>query len=197
MPAANVRSIAAIREFRAAVQVFLDEAQGSLDLMRMELQRAFEWIEHDRPHYWEGQMRRAFDLVAQTRTALETCLMRTVAGHRPSCIEEKQAHAAARRRLEQCREQIDRLKKWTVRLHHEANEFRGRMASLQRALEHDVPQLLALLQQTAEILEQYAEIAPPTGDDHATATSTPPQFSSATPPKSDSSPPPAALPESK
>jgi hypothetical protein len=167
MPAANVRSIAAIREFRAAVQVFLDEAQGSLDLMRMELQRALEWIEHDRPHYWEGQMRRAFDLVAQTRTALETCLMRTVAGHRPSCIEEKQAHAAAKRRLEHCREQIDRVKKWTVRLHHEANEFRGRMAGLQRALEHDVPKLLALLQQTADILEQYAEIAPAVADDAA------------------------------
>lgn len=197
MPAANVRSIAAIREFRAAVQVFLDEAQGSLDLMRMELQRAFEWIEHDRPHYWEGQMRRAFDLVAQTRTALETCLMRTVAGHRPSCIEEKQAHAAAKRRLEHCREQINRVKQWTVRLHHEANEFRGRMASLQRALEHDVPRLLALLHQTAEILEQYAEIAPPNSDDQATPTASPRRSPSPPPSESDPSPPPDAPPEAK
>lgn len=193
MPAANVRSIAAIREFRAAVQVFLDEARGSLDLMRMELQRAFEWIEHDRPHYWEGQMRRAFDLVAQTRSALETCLMRTVAGHRPSCIEEKQAHAAAKRRLEHCREQLDRVKKWTVRLHHEANEFRGRMASLHRVLEHDVPKLLALLQQTADILEQYAEIAPPAADDAAPPSPTfpTPSAPSAPQPEAQASPPPA------
>lgn len=192
MPAANVRSIAAIREFRAAVQVFLDEAHGALELLRMELQRAFEWIEHDRPQYWEGQMRRAFDLVAQTRAALETCLMRTVAGRRPACIEEKQAHAAAKRRLEHCREQLDRVKQWTVRLHHEANEFRGRLASLQRALEHDVPKLLALLQQTADILEQYAEIAPPTTD--AAISSSPPARPSAAMPQEASPSPPTDVP---
>lgn len=155
---ANVRSIPAIRDFRAASQIFLDEAKAALDMIRMELQRAFEWIEHDRPQYWQMQQRRAFDLVAQTRTALETCLLRTVAGRQPSCIEEKQAHAAAKRRLEHCREQIERVKKWSIKLHHEANEFRGRMSGLQRVLEQDGPRLLALLQRLAEILEQYAEI---------------------------------------
>lgn len=119
--------------------------------------------------------------------------MRTVAGHRPSCIEEKQAHAAARRRLEHCREQIQRVKKWTIRLHHEANEFRGRLASLQRALEYDVPKLLALLQQTADILEQYAEIAPPTTDDAALPSPAGARSKAATPPEP-GPPPPADVP---
>ena len=158
--AANVRSIPVLRDFRAAVQVFQEEALASLDMIRLELQRAFEWIEHDRPQYWQMQQRRAFDLVAQTRTQLETCLMRKVAGRQPSCIEEKQAHAAAKRRLEHCRELIERVKKWSIKLHHDANEFRGRTSSLQRTLDQDVPRLLALLQRTAEILEQYAELAP-------------------------------------
>jgi hypothetical protein len=158
MPA-NVRNIDVVREFRAAVQVFLEEASGALQVIQMELQRAFDWIEHDRPHYWEGQLRRGFDLVAQTRAALSTCQMRTVAGHRPSCIEEKQAVAAAKRRLEHCQEQIARSKKWGVKIHHEANEFRGRMAALNRALEQDVPKLLALLERTATVLESYAEVS--------------------------------------
>jgi len=162
---ANVRSIPAIRDFRAAVQVFLEEANGSQDMMALELQRAFEWIEHDRPQYWQIQQRRAFDLVAQTRTQLETCLMRTVAGRRPSCIEEKQAHAAAKRRLEHCREQIETVKRWSVKLHHEGNEFRGRLSSLRRSLDQDVPKLLALLRRSADILEQYAEIAAASPDE--------------------------------
>lgn len=161
MSSANVRSIPALREFRAAVQVFLDEANGSLDMLRMELQRAFEWIEHDRPQYWQMQQRKAFDAVASTRTALETCLMRTVAGRRPSCIEEKQAHAAARRRLEECREQIERVKRWSIKLHHDANEFRGRLSSLKRVLEQDLPRLIALLDRSADILEAYAETPRP------------------------------------
>ncbi|MFV0445893.1 MAG: hypothetical protein ACK5Q5_20130 [Planctomycetaceae bacterium] len=156
---ANVRSIPAIRDFRAATQVFLEEAVASLDMIRLELQRAFEWIEHERPQYWQMQQRRAFDLVASTRTALETCLMRTVAGRQPSCIEEKQAHAAAKRRLEETRERIERVKRWGIKLHHEANEFRGRVANLGRTLEQDLPQLLALLDRSATILEAYAEIS--------------------------------------
>ena len=184
---ANVRSIPAIRAFRAAGQVFLDEANGSLDMIALELQRAFEWIEHDRPQYWQIQQRKAFDLVAQTRTQLETCLMRTVAGRRPSCIEEKQAHAAAKRRLEHCREQIERVKRWSVKLHHEGNEFRGRMSSLRRTLDQDVPKLLALLQRSAEILEKYAEIsatAPDSEPQQKTASSDQPSES----PNSDKSP---------
>lgn len=156
---ANVRSIPAIRDFRAATQVFLEEALSSLDMIRIELQRAFEWIEHERPGYWQMQQRRAFDLVASTRTALETCLLRTVAGRRPSCIEEQQAHAAAKRRLDECRERLELVKRWSIKLHHEANEFRGRIASLGRTLDQDLPNLLALLERTAAILEQYAEIS--------------------------------------
>jgi hypothetical protein len=158
---ANVRSIPAVREFRAAVQVFLEEANGSLEMIQMELQRAFDWIEHEQPSYWQAQIRRAFDLVAQTRVQLNTCEMRTVAGRKPSCIEEKQAYAAAKRRLQHCQEQVERVKKWNIRIHHDSNEFRGRIASLRRALDRDVPKLLALLERTVRILEEYAEIAPP------------------------------------
>ncbi len=174
MPSAHVRSIPAIREFRAAVQVFLEEAQASLETMRIELQRALEWIEHDRPQYWQMQQRRAYDLVASTRTALETCRMRTVAGRTPSCIEEQQAHAAAQRRLEHCREQIDRVRKWGLRLHHEANEFRGRLTGLRRMLEQDLPRLIALLERTAEILESYAEVPAPAPDESPRPKPSPP-----------------------
>lgn len=161
MPSAHVQSISVLRDFRAAARVFLEEAEGSLQMIHAELQRAFEWIEHDRPAYWQSQLRRGFDQVSQARAALETCLLRTVADHRPSCIEEKQALAAAKRRLDHCREQIERVKAWNIRLHHDANEFRGRMSALRRVLDQDVPRLIALLERTLTILEEYAEVAPP------------------------------------
>ncbi|MEZ6057685.1 MAG: hypothetical protein R3C01_13375 [Planctomycetaceae bacterium] len=158
---ANVRSIPVIREFRGAVQLFLEEAQGSLDAIAMEMQRAFAWVEEERPHYWERQSRRAFDQVAQARSALHTCTMRTVADHRPSCIEEKQALAAAKRRLEHCQEQMKRVQKWAVKIRHEADEFRGRLSGLRRLLENDLPELLAQLDQAATALEAYADITAP------------------------------------
>lgn len=163
---ANVRSIPVIREFRGAVQLFLEEAQGSLDAIAMEMQRAFAWVEEERPHYWDSQVRRAFDRVAQARSALHTCTLRTVADHRPSCIEEKQELAAAKRRLEYCQEQTERVKKWAVKIRHEADEFRGRLSGLRRTLDNDVPKLLALLDQAAAALEAYADVnAPPPAPD--------------------------------
>jgi len=162
--AANVRNIEAIREFRASLIVFMDDAVAAVDSMAREAQRALAWIEQDRPHYWEAQTRRAFDQVGATRTAYETCRMRTVAGRRSSCIEEKQAFEKAKRRLEFCHGQKERVQRWAVKTLRESDEFRTRLSRMRRLLESDVPKAIALLQETAEILESYADIAPPESD---------------------------------
>ena len=161
---ANVRNIEAIRDFRAALMKFAEEAESALQSMQMDTHRAFEWIEHDRPHYWTIQVRKAFDLVAATRSALNTCQMRTVAGHRSACIEEKQAYAQAKRRLQHCQEQVARVQRWGQKVRHDADEFRGRLAGLKKLLDVDIPKALALLEKTAMVLESYAEIGPPPGE---------------------------------
>ncbi|MCA8992354.1 MAG: hypothetical protein KDA88_10265 [Planctomycetaceae bacterium] len=160
MPA-NIRDIQVVREFRAAILEFIDEANSALEVMAMELQRAMAWVEQDRPHYWTNQIRRGFDQVAETRTSLNRCKMRTVAGQRSSCIEEKQAYEKAKQRLQHCQEQIETVKRWSVKLRHEGDEFRGRLAGLRRLIETEMPKACALLEKTAEILEAYADIAPP------------------------------------
>jgi hypothetical protein len=157
---AHVRRISVIRDFRARLIRFAEEVEGALLSVQSEIQRASEWIEQDRPRYWTVQVQKAFDQVAAARTALNTCQMRTVAGRRPSCIEEKQALASARRRLQHCQEQIERVKRWSTKIRHESDEFRGRLAGLRRLLEFDIPRALLLLERTADVLEAYADIDP-------------------------------------
>lgn len=127
----------------------------------MEIQRALAWIEQDRPAYWTGEVRRAFDNVAATRVALNTCQLRTVAGRHPSCIEEKQAYERAKRRLQHCQDQVEQVKRWTVTIHHEADEFRGRLSSLRQVLDSGIPKTAALLERTLTALEAYAEMTAP------------------------------------
>lgn len=158
---ANIRDIQVVREFRAALIEFMEEASSALESMSMELRRAVAWIEQDRPHYWVNQVRKGFDKVAETRVALNRCQMRTVAGQRSSCIEEKQAFAKAKARLQHCHDQVESVKRWAVKLRHDGNEFHGRLAGLQRLIESDLPRACALLEKTAEILEAYAEMPPP------------------------------------
>lgn len=154
----QVTSIEAVKDFAPTLAFMQEELKGVLSSLQIEMQRAIGWIEHDRPRYWQTQLKRAFDKVAETRTALTTCQMRTVAGRHPSCIEEKVAHANAKRRLEFCHDQIEVVKKWTVKIHHEADELRGRMAGVQRLAESDITKSLALMANIVESLERYAGI---------------------------------------
>ena len=160
---ANVHSIDAIRDLRAALIKFQHEGKSCLDGLATEVQRIVQWIEYDRPAYWQSQVRRAFDQVAEARSALQTCQMRSVVGRRPSCIEEKQNYKKARLRLEHCETQVRSVKRWAAKIHHELDEFRGRLGGPQRMLEGDIPRVCALLDKQLLALEAYAE-TPPTPD---------------------------------
>jgi hypothetical protein len=154
----QVTSIEAVKDFAPTLATMQEELKGVLSSLQIEMQRAIGWIEQDRPRYWQTQLKRAFDKVAETRTALTTCQMRTIAGRHPSCIEEKVALANAKRRLEFCQEQIALVKRWAVKIHHEADELRGRMAGVQRLAESDLTKSLTLLANIVESLERYAGI---------------------------------------
>lgn len=158
---ANVRDLQVIRDFRAKLIRFAEEVDAVLLTLQSETQRAFEWVEHDRTQYWMVQQRKAYDLVASTRAALNSCQMRTVAGRRSSCIEEKLAFDKAKRRLQFTQEQQDHVKRWAMKMHHDVNEYRGRMSALRRLIDVDIPKALALLDRSASILESYADVAPP------------------------------------
>ena len=162
---ANVLSIPALRDLKAGVLVFQQECQAGLDSAQMELHKIVAWIEQDRPAYWQGQTRRAFDNVAATRAALASCQMRTVGGHRPSCIEEKKAHAKAKLRLEHCHEQLKRVQRWSVKLQREVDEFRARMSAARRLVDQVLPKSLAMLDRSITALEDYAEVAPAVAED--------------------------------
>jgi len=158
---AHVLSIPAIRDFKVALLKFHQEASAALEIVQTETQRANAWIEYDRPSYWKDQVRRGFDGVAAARSALATCEMRKVAGHRPSCIEEKQALARAKRRLQHCQDQVRRTQQWATKIHQECDDFRARMSGLRRLLDADIPRMLARLEKMLTALEDYAETAAP------------------------------------
>jgi len=157
----TVRNLQVLRDFRAKLIRFAEEIEAVLLSIQSETQHAFEWIEQDRPRYWTVQQRKAFDLVASTRAAFHTCQMKTIGGRRSSCIEEKQAFEKAKRRLGQTQEQLEKVRRWSVQIHHDVDEFRGRINLLRRLLDVEIPQAMAMLEQATAILENYAELNPP------------------------------------
>lgn len=153
--AARVTSVEAIQRFYSAVRVFQDEADGALLSLDQQLAKALAWFDYDIPHYWKEQVRRAFDEVARARTTYETCKMRTVAGRRPACDEERVALAAAKRRLEFCQEKVEVVGRCAVNLHRVVGEFRAQTGRFRQFVEGDVEKTAALLSRTVASLESY------------------------------------------
>ncbi len=152
---ARVTSVEAVQEFYAAIRVFQDAAESALLTLDQQVAKVLAWYDYDAPHYWKEQVRRSFDQVARARTAYETCRMKTVGNHRPSCYEEKEALAAAKRRVEYVREQVEVVGRWAGRLHREIDEFRAQSGRFKQFIEGDVEQTAALLGRMLASLESY------------------------------------------
>ena len=154
---ANVQSVDAIKDVRVALIRFQERATTAMSDLRQKVDRTVAWLELDRPNYWQDQERRAYDLVASTRVAYETCKLRTVAGRRSDCIEEKKALERAKMRMEYVREKQQAVRKWMVQAGKEANEYRSRTSNFMRTLENDVPLMIAQLGRMIDAIERYSE----------------------------------------
>lgn len=154
---AHVSSIEAIVRFAAALRQFDDDASGALLSLDQQINRALYWLDHEQPKYWRQQIRRCYDEVARTRTAWENCLLRTVAGDRPSCLEEEKAHRKAKQQLQVALDKPELIRRWAIKVHKEVDEYRGRIGRLRRILDGELPKTLGLLERTAATLESYAD----------------------------------------
>lgn len=154
---AHVSSLEAVARFTASLRRFDDEATSVLLALDQQIQRALHWLDHEQPAYWRQQIRRQYDEVARTRSAWENCMLRTVAGDRPTCLEEEQAHRAAKKRLEVALSKPDEIRKWTIKVHQEVDEYRARVGRLRHRLESGIPQTIGLLERTQAALQSYVK----------------------------------------
>lgn len=160
MPAANVQSIEAIRDFRSSLIVFAQHVNESLESMKEQVFYAVDRIESESPRYWHQQELKSFDGISEARVQLETGKMRKqMDGFRPSLIEEKKALETAKKRLTYCQEKVRLVKATAVKVRHEADEFQGRMSQLERLVEYDLPKMVGLLDGMLKALEAYAEVS--------------------------------------
>lgn len=158
MSQANVHSLAAMREFRVKMLEFADVAIDVAASLQQQTAGFLDWLEHDRPNFWKQYLLHSFDVIAEARAALEKCQMRTVAGHKPTCYEEKLALQAAKQRLEMAQEKYESVRRWSAFCRHEIDEHDGRRGALQRYMEGDFAKSVATLERMIAAIEAYAEI---------------------------------------
>lgn len=154
---ARVTSIDAVVTFRGALRTFEADAAQAILSLDEQTRRALDWLDNEAPAYWRQEIRRCSDLVARTRSELDTCKMRTVAGQRAACLEEIENFRAAQRRLRQAEEKIEVVRQWAQRVRRELDDYRGRTMGLRMALERDLPRTFGLMDRIISSLDAYTD----------------------------------------
>lgn len=152
---ANITSVDAVNQFRVVLRSQQERASETVATYIRELQRVVEWFEQDLAFLWKQELRKRYDEVAETRTAYETCKLRTIAGQRSACYDEKKAYERARHRLQEGERKVEAVKNWRINYAQQAEECRGRLGKFQNLLDQDVEKSIALLERTVISLEKY------------------------------------------
>lgn len=163
--AARLTDIRALEEVRAAFVKFRDETNRALMEVDIEAQRAVNWVRNEQAAYWKQQERKRHELLEHAKAELRRAQFPTTDGKIPSAIEQKKAVAKAEAAVEEAREKIENVRKWSRLLERELAEYTGLAQPLAGAIDSDIPRAIALLDRMTGSVESYLAVAPVAGDD--------------------------------
>jgi len=156
---ARIESVEVLRELRSALIIFSQKASMALEEAQADVQRAGMWLKQNQGRHWQGQVRLLTEKCAQAKLALESKqrYQEISSSGKMSNVDEKQAFALAKQRLEQARQKLENVKRWTHIMEKEAFTYRGMAQGLSNALEIEIPNACALIDRMIESLEKYVQ----------------------------------------
>jgi hypothetical protein len=158
---ANVNSIDAIKDFRASYCRFAEDTKNALGAVDMEVRRALEWLLHDRPMYWQMEIKRSKEALSEAQAELFRRKLQARPGSEVRDTEQKEKVRKAKHRLEAAEAKLEIVKKWTPVFQHAVTEYQARSRPTADMLEGDVKLALSLLDRMATALDAYIATAPP------------------------------------
>ncbi|MFM8271710.1 MAG: hypothetical protein ACKODX_05175 [Gemmata sp.] len=157
---ADVRSIAAVADWHAALTAYgagLAEAMAGVEL---ELRRAADWLDEQRAR-WQRAVRDCQEEVVRARAELSRRQFPNWDGRIPDCTVQEKALRLAMARLGHAEDKVETTRKWSARLPKLVEElFTGASRRLHSALDTDLPLSLAELARRIGALERYAGLRP-------------------------------------
>lgn len=158
---ADVRSVEAIRDLRAALLRYGEDARIALSDVDFDIRKTVDYVANDQRLHWQGEIRRWEQKLAQAKAELHRKKLAKFMDRRPDTSQEEKAVRRAEERLEEAHRKFKRIQQLLPELHHAIDEYRGQAQPLADQLEREVPRAVARLDRMSAALEGYAAIAPP------------------------------------
>jgi hypothetical protein len=157
---ADVRSIAAVVDWRADLTNYGDSLAEAMAGVDLEIRRAQDWLE-EQLALWKRAVRDCEEEVTRAKAELAQRKFPTWDGREPDCTVQERALRRARARLEHAEEKVETCRRWIARLPKMIDEmFTGPSRRLKSMLESDLSNALAELSRRITSLESYAGLRP-------------------------------------
>jgi hypothetical protein len=157
MSSARVTSLAALRDFKAAIQRFIAESSAALAEVEAESVRTSQWLRFDQTTYWAAQAHKRHDAVELAKSELRRRQM-TGLDDSPTAIEHRRIVDRAKHFEDEARAKIERVRKWMPAIEREITLYKGGIHALSDALSRDLPAAMLRLDRMIAAIEAYASI---------------------------------------
>jgi len=159
---ARVTSLDALRQFKAALADFAEQAGLALSESQSDVQRTIGWLTNDRMAHWQRELKKRNEKLALAKSELFRKQLESN-DTRTSAVVERKNVAKAERLVEEAEEKIKNCKKWRTALERELMLFRAACAQVAAAVQADVPITIGRMDKMIASLEAYITLAAPTG----------------------------------
>ncbi len=156
---ANVSSISALRDARAAIDLFIREAVGALAEADSELARTWGWLEREAVPRWQREIRQRQLEVERARSELARMQL-IAAPNTPTALAERKAFDRAKQALEEAQQKAQATRRMLIVWEREAALYKGQVSALGDSLMHDLPAAQARIERAAQVLDEYANLSP-------------------------------------
>jgi hypothetical protein len=160
---ADVRSIEALKEFRAVLALYAEDAQGALGAVKMEARRTVQWLHHDRKLHWSEQIKRRREQVSSARAEVARRKLAKTPEYTPAFSEQKELLRKAEAGLREAEAKVALIKKWEPALQQAVLELYAGIRRIGDLAGTDIPRASMLLERLVDALEAYVREAPPSG----------------------------------
>jgi hypothetical protein len=154
---ANISSVDALEDFRAALIVYVSKARPTLEEVSSEIQRMRSWLQNDQRIHWETQMRRRLQVLDQAKAALSSA---RIAHLKKDATLEQMAVHKAKRAVDEAEAKLKVLKHWNREFDGQVDPLSRQLDKLHTVLSHDMMQAVAYLARAINTLRAYMEASP-------------------------------------
>ena len=165
---ARVTSLDALRDFKAALQVFAEDVTVALSEATSDAQRGLWFVATDCKAHWARELKKRGERLQQAKAELFKKQLESN-DTRTSAVVERKNVQKWEAGVAQAEQKLARIKHWATALERDFMLFKAGVQGMSNIVASEIPSATARIERMTKSLEAYLHLAAPAGSAPRTA----------------------------